>query len=310
MTDKRKQEPRGRKPDDADDARSKLAENWASVTASMVSPGAGEQPRPKRPTKPAPLQQPVAPEPQLAPVLKPVTPPDAVAGGPSAVAPTPQPPAPARDEPDEPDEFRESRNNLTVAVSFTIFALVTAMAMTIATQFSANTAGGGSGTLLVALAAIALAWTISIGHRLLGRYWGAWYLVPLTVLLLGPSLSGMLWQHNQEALARSYLSAGGQATMIDADTNTIASTTIYTPNGCFSILRDRNTKETSVLAASATPQTARQHADMALAPRFAARIAAGGATSTGRIFFFDNGQGPPRVDTPEQPPLDCVFSGD
>lgn len=204
------------------------------------------------------------------------------------------------------DEIGASRGNLTAAVSFTIFALVVALGMTFASQYSTNPAGSdGSGTLLATLLAVGLAWTISLAHRLIGRFWPAFYVIPIAVLLLGPFASGVVWQNNQESLARSYLSATGQQTMIDADANTIASTIVATEAGCFSIVRDRATKQTSVLVASTEPGTARQHADFALAPRFAAQVAAGDATSSGHVFFFDNGVGPPRVETPEQPPLDC-----
>lgn len=216
------------------------------------------------------------------------------------------PEAPAARPEESTEDINQSRNNLTAAVSFTIFALVIAMTMTFASQYSTNPAGSdGSGTLLAAIVAIGLAWTVSLAHRLLGRFWLIWYIVPMAILLLGPYISGILWQRDQEALARSYLSAQGQQTMIDADANTIASTIVYTKEGCFSILRNRNTKETSVLVATSVPQTARQQADAALAPRFAAHIPAGGDVSNGRVFFFDHGQGPPRPDTPTRPPLDC-----
>lgn len=286
MTVDHNQEPEGRRPVVNGDPRARLAENWASVTASMVSPGAVAQPRPKQPRLQPPPESTATQRP-----AEPAAPPEAreIAGA---------------------GRIRESGNSLTVAVAFTIFALVVAVAMTFTTQYGANPTGDdGSGTLLAASAAIALAWTISFGHRLLGRLWGAWYMLPLALLLTGPSLSGMLWQHNQEALARSYLSATGQSTLIDADADIVASTTIYAPTGCFSFMRDRHTELTTVMIASPSPQTARQQAETALAPRFAARVAAGGAASTGRIFFFDRGQGPPRVETPEQPPLDCGIGG-
>jgi hypothetical protein len=384
MNEKSSDKPpqRGDKPDD--DARAKLAQNWAAMTASMVSPdAAAKRPLPgsKRRPSPAPLpvdppdrdapaepapsnvtplplpvppqparpatdpQQPAAqptgaqaepadaqphdqtppgdepalapaasPEPQLAPVGRPAQPqaPQAPlpAAGPQAVeslsGPTATRTSRERDE-DPHNLLVESRNNMTIAVSFTIFALVVAMVMMLGSQYSTNPAGSdGSGTILATIAAIGVAWAIALGNRLLGRFWYVALIVPLAILLIGPMISGMLWLNNQEALAHSYLSPAGQTALIDADENTLASTAVSTPEGCFTFVRDRSTKETTVLAAGKQPGTARQHADMALAPRFAAHIPAGGAASAGHIFYFDGGNGPPRVETPDNPPLDCA----
>jgi hypothetical protein len=367
MSDDTDDKPAARGRESPDEARRKLAENWAAMTASMVSPDAAAPrvrpssrppaplpvdgppsnvtplplpadaapaplptpqaepqqptppPEPMQPTQPAPAQ-PAAPEPRLAPVSRPASgtqptgdsmvPTSASAtpagnsvealSGPTAVR------AAAAEQSNPEQELTQGRNNLTAAVTFTIFAIVVAMAMTFATQYSTNPAGSdGSGTLLATFVSIGLAWTISLGHRLLGRFWLAWYLVPVVILLLGPFISGVLWMRNQEALARSYLSPAGSDALIDADSNTLASTTVYAKQGCFTLVRNRETKETTVMAASRTPATARQHADMALAPRFAAHVPAGGPTTAGHVFIFPDGTGPPRVEAPEQAPLDC-----
>lgn len=328
------QSPAAQAPAKPATARQSAAAAARAGTLAFPQPGAQPQPAaPQQPAAPAPPAatpqptpppQPVAPQPLAQqPAMQPVAPqPPPVAAQPTLRAPN-QPvapaersaaaiapaagPVPAALEPEYAAEgLVRQRTNLTAAASFTLVALIVAMGMTYAFGTSQDTSAGvGMNPWPATFAAIGLAWAISIAHRILGSWWPAYYLLPVALLISGPLLYASYWQTGQEDLARSYLGAAGKEALIDVDAVALTSATIKTADGCFALVRERDTGNTTVSVATATPSTARQHADLSLAPRFAGRVTAGGDRAASRIFVFRAGQGPPDVQVPEQPALDC-----
>lgn len=336
--------PNDPKPDQQqarnDQARRKLAQGWGSVTASMANPdgstdggieildsAAGltaQRPAPKgaAPTNvtplplPTPQQQPVVPLPLPSPQIDP-----------ALSAPTPALNAPATSQVQQPQllptsqaakkrpepaehEVARDRHNIAAAVSWTIFAIVVATTITFINGTSGNAFTDlGPGPFPAAFVSIVAAWLIALSAGMLGRTWPAWYVVPLLVLIIGPLVNNHLWQSGQASAARAYLSASGQNVMVDVDPVSLTSATVVAANGCFAVVQARSTKDTTVSVESSNAQTARQHANTALAPRFAARIESGGPASNSHIFLFQRGQAPPVVNAPSKPPLDCAIAG-
>ncbi|MBJ7347928.1 MAG: hypothetical protein JHC87_05070, partial [Thermoleophilaceae bacterium] len=212
----------------------------------------------------------------------------------------------------EPAEAEISRERLVIAaaISWTVFALVVAIIITFVNGTSGNAFTDlGPGPFPAAFVSIVCAWLIVLSARMLGRTWPAWYIVPLLVLVVGPVVNNRLWQSGQTSAARAYLSAAGQSVMVDVDPVSLTSATVTTPNGCFAVVQARSTRDTTVSVESSSAQTARQHANTALAPRFAARIESGGTASKSHVFLFQRGQAPPVVSAPNKPPLDCAITG-
>lgn len=268
----------------------------------------------------APALQPVDAEPRLAPVSD---------SGPK-LAPARNLTAPAdrtpqKHAPEQPskrqsqsrrsrddDDFRQvtrDRNVLSYGVAWTAFCVVITGILSFTSSMSGDpTAAAGPGPLIPGLLSIALGWIVVIAARGMGNGWWVLMIVPAAVLLVGPYVYKNVWAGGVQDAARSYLSTNGAAIQIDVDATSVVSATKNTNRGCFAINRTRSNYDSEVAVVTYQPETARQQADFALAPRYAGRIEAGGERATYRVFTFKSGRAPAIVTTPTAPPLDCEKS--
>jgi hypothetical protein len=264
---------------------------------------------------PAPRLAPVAPTPALSPVT------------PAAVRVSQRS---AGDDVDNPDAQRVSgqrkqkqsiaerdgipqlnrdRNVLTYGVSWTLFALFVTAAISFSSVLSRGAAGPSPGTLVPALISIVLGWVIVFAARNMGPNWGWLMLIPAVILVLGPFFY-TTWRLGEiEASSRTFLSSAATKSTIDIDPSSIVSETVNTPQGCFAMTTDRESGKVTIDAVTYAPATAQQQATMALAPRFARRVPAGGDRAANRRFYLNHGQLPVIVEERLTPPIDCQNSG-
>ncbi len=206
-------------------------------------------------------------------------------------------------------ELERDRSVLTYGVAWTLFAMLVSAGIAFSSSMSRATGeAAGPGPIVPALISIGIGWVIVFAARGMGRNWGYLMILPAVILFLGPFAYANYWSTSLEDSARGYLSPIGATSLIDVDQTSLVSETINTDRGCFAITRDRKTKDTEVAVVTLVPETARQQADFALAPRYAGRITAGGARSTQRVFTFKRGLGPAIVSEVIAAPLDCATS--
>lgn len=270
--------------------------------------------------------QPAASEPKLAPVqdapkLAPVRQVNGrVTRDDGPLAPRPDPPDNANAEAGSRGKQREQsvsdrdgipeverdRSILGYGVGWTVFCLLVAVVVSGA-NVSADADGINPSAFVPALVSIALGWiVVAIGYRV--RAWGWFMIVPAVVLVLGPFVFTS-WQVGKvESSARAFLSPAGASAVIDIDSASILSSTINTAQGCFAMLKDRSNGDVRVDVVTYVPQTAQQQAAMALAPRYARRVQAGGARVAQRSFTLPGGNPPPVVIVQTAPPIDCANS--
>lgn len=219
-------------------------------------------------------------------------------------------PAPQRRETeDDFEHVQRDRNVLTYGIAWTAFAIVITGVIAFTGSMSGDpTASAGPGPLIPGLLSIALGWIVVIAARAMGSGWWGLMILPAIVLLVGPYVYKNVWAGSVEDAARSYLSTNGSQVLIDVDATSVISATQNTDRGCFAINRTRSNYDTEVSVVTYIPETSRQQADYALAPRYAARIEAGGDRSTYRVFTFKGGRAPAIVTTPSAAPLDCENS--
>ncbi|MGB0889817.1 MAG: hypothetical protein ACPGWS_05985, partial [Solirubrobacterales bacterium] len=198
---------------------------------------------------------------------------------------------------------------LTYGVAWTLFAMLVSAGIAFSSSMSRATGeAAGPGPIVPALISIGIGWVIVFAARGIGRNWGYLMILPAVILFLGPFAYAKYWSTSLEDSARGYLSPIGASSLIDVDQTSLVSETINTDRGCFAITRDRKSEDTEVAVVTLVPETARQQADFALAPRYAGRITAGGTRSTQRVFTFKRGLGPAIVSEVIAAPLDCATS--
>jgi hypothetical protein len=160
-----------------------------------------------------------------------------------------------------------------------------------------------------ALISIVLGWVIVFAARNMGPNWGWLMLIPAVILVLGPFFY-TTWRLGEiEASSRTFLSSAATKSTIDIDPSSIVSETVNTPQGCFAMTTDRESGKVTIDAVTYAPATAQQQATMALAPRFARRVPAGGDRAANRRFYLNHGQLPVIVEERLTPPIDCQNSG-
>ncbi len=269
--------------------------------------------------------QPAPEEPRLAPVqssagsaaadrtaeLRPaVAPPRRSASQPDA-APNPAPSA-RRDaqtvsERDGIPEVERDRAVLGYGVGWTIFCLLFAAVMSAINVTSGAGSGVNPGAFVPAVISIVMGWIIvAIGHRM--RAWGWLMIVPAIVLVLGPFVYTTWRLGAVESSARAYLAPAAQGTPIDIDVGSVLSSTINTDQGCFALTIDRISGDVRIDAVTYAPATAQQQASMALAPRYARRVPAGGERALQRSFQLSNGKLPVTTTVLGSPSIDCALT--
>ncbi|MBI5310831.1 MAG: hypothetical protein HZB14_07395 [Actinobacteria bacterium] len=257
-----------------------------------------------------PRLAPVSKAPKLAPARQKQAPSERAATRPEEPAQQPRRQAPQRREvEDEFEHVRRDRNVLTYGFAWTAFCIVITGIIAFTSSMSGDpTATAGPGPLIPGLLSIAMGWVVVIAARAMGSGWWALMILPAAVLLAGPYVYKNVWAGSVEDAARSYLSTNGADILIDVDATSVISATKNTDRGCFAINRTRSNYDTEVAVVTYVPETARQQADHALAPRYAGRIEAGGDRAAYRVFTFKGGRAPAIVTTPSAAPLDCENS--
>lgn len=259
-----------------------------------------------------PKLAPVSSEPKLAPARQKAAPSERAAvrrDTPAAQPKRKQSPQSKRQSDDEFEQVTRDRNVLTYGVAWTAFCIVVTGVVAFTGSMSGDpTASAGPGPLIPGLLAIAMGWIVVVAARAMGSGWWVLMIVPAVVLLAGPYVYKNFWAGSVEDAARSYLSSNGSDILIDVDATSVISATQNTERGCFAINRTRSNYDTEVSIVTYAPETSRQQADYALAPRYAGRIEAGGERATYRVFTFKGGRAPAIVTTPSAAPLDCENS--
>lgn len=269
-----------------------------------------------------PFEEPAAPEPRLSPTQ-------------SAPAPRLAPATPAavhvrrnQDDHDDEDSSRSAgssarRDRQTVAerdgiaqidrdrkvlsygASWTAFCIFVTAAFSFLNVVQGSEAEPSPGTFAPAMISIVLGWiVVFVGRNM--KNWGWLMIVPAVVLVIGPFFYTS-WRIGQlDSLTRDYLSSTASSASIDTDAKSVVSETINTDQGCFALTKDRESGDVRVDVVSYAPATAQQQATMALAPRYARRVAPGGARVANRSFKLANGSLPVVVSTALTPPIDCA----
>lgn len=203
-------------------------------------------------------------------------------------------------------DLDHDRNVFTYGVSWTIFAvIVTAVLGYFAAMRTGNNASVGPGPLVPGLVSIAIGWVIVFAARGMGKNWVWLMTIPLLILVIGPFFANAYWSTTVADGARSYLSSAAATVSVDSDPTSTISETVNTDRGCFAFTQFQKTKDVEVAVVTPLPATARQHADLALAPRFARRVGAGGPKLPFRVFVMQAGNLPVVATEVKTQPLDC-----
>jgi hypothetical protein len=202
-------------------------------------------------------------------------------------------------------EVERDRSLLGYGAAWTIFCIVVAIVVSAANITSNPDMGPTPGAFVPAVISIILGWmVVAIGYRV--KAWGWLMIIPAVVLLLGPFVYTN-WKIGQtETTARALLSSQGAKAEIDIDATSILSSTVNTDAGCFAMIKDRSSGDLRVDVVTYAPATAQQQATMALSPRFARRVPAGGTRVAGRTFSMAGGKLPVVVVDQSAPPIDCA----
>ncbi len=204
-------------------------------------------------------------------------------------------------------EVERDRAVLGYGVGWTIFCLLFAAVISAINVSSGTGSGVNPGAFVPAVISIVMGWIIvAIGHRM--RAWGWLMIVPAIVLVLGPFVYTTWRLGAVESNARAYLSPAAQGTPIDIDVGSILSSTINTDQGCFALTIDRISGDVRIDTVTYAPATAQQQASMALAPRFARRVPAGGERALQRSFQLPDGKLPVTTTVLGSPSIDCALA--
>lgn len=202
-------------------------------------------------------------------------------------------------------EVERDRSTLGYGVGWTALAIIFTAVISISNISSNPDEGATLGTFVPAMVSIVLAWIIvAIGHR--WKSWGWLMIIPAVVLVIGPFFYTSWRVTELENSTRDFLAPSASSVPIDIDASSIISGTVETKNGCYALLQTRDTKDVRVDVVTYLPATAQQHASMALAPRYARRVAAGGPRVAQRSFTFPGGELPINTLELGTAPLDCA----
>lgn len=206
-------------------------------------------------------------------------------------------------------QMDRDRKVLTYGVAWTFFCIFVTAALSFMSVVQGSGGGPTPGTFAPAMISIVLGWVVVFIGRNMGSNWAWMMVVPAVVLVLGPFFYTS-WRMGQiENTARTYMSSAAASANVDIDARSIVSETMNTKQGCFALTKDRETGDVRVDVASYAPATAQQQATMALAPRYARRVAPGGARQANRSFTLAKGQLPVVVATRVTAPIDCANAG-
>lgn len=275
---------------------------------------AGMDPRLAAPTASEPKLAPVQDTPKLAPVgaNRPATPAAARAAQTQQAPSEPAPDAGSRrkqepqtvSERDGIPQMERDRTILGYGVAWTFFCIFIAAVVSGASLTADAAMGPTPSAFVPAVISIVLGWiVVAIGHRM--KAWGWLMIVPAVVLVLGPFAYASWRVGDVESQSRALLSSAAAGTTIDIDANSILSGTINVDEGCFALYKDRGNGDIRVDVVTYAPATAQQQATLALAPRFARRVAAGGTKVYQRSFFMPKGKLPVNAVEQATPPIDC-----
>lgn len=204
-------------------------------------------------------------------------------------------------------EVERDRAVLGYGVGWTAFCLLYAAVISAVNVTSGAGNGVNPGAFVPAVVSIVLGWiVVVVGHRM--KAWGWLMIVPAVVLVLGPFVYTTWRLGAVESTARDYLAPAAEGTQIDIDTGSILSSTINTDQGCFALTVDRLSGDVRVDTVSYAPATAQQQASMALAPRYARRVPAGGERALQRSFLMTNGKLPVIATVLGSPSIDCALA--
>lgn len=205
-------------------------------------------------------------------------------------------------------EVERDRSVFAYGVAWTAFCIVATIIVSLSNATANPDLGPSPGMFAPAMLSIALGWIVVIVGRSMSG-WRLLMLVPAVVLLLGPFVYTN-WRLSQlEQASRDYLSQTAHDTVIDMDSSTILSGTINTDQGCFALTKDRVSGTVRVDTVSYAPATAQQQANMALAPRYARRVPAGGERAVARSFTLDKGHLPVIATVLASAAIDCAGAG-
>lgn len=296
----------------------------AGPNGNGAAPAAPQTPQPTEFgfTEIDPYEEPAAPEPKLAPA-RPAPAPRLAPATPAAVR--------VRNSRDDHEDAESSRGagsgarreKMTVAerdgiaqidrdrkvlsygASWTAFCIFVTAAFSFLNVVQGAESGPNPGTFAPAMVSIVLGWiVVFVGRNM--KNWGWLMIIPAVVLVIGPFFYTS-WRIGQlDTITRSYLSSIGAKAEIDTDAKSVVSETINTSQGCFALTKDRDSGDVRIDVVSYAPATAQQQATMALAPRYARRVAPGGARVANRTFKLANGSLPVVVSTALTPPIDCA----
>lgn len=205
-------------------------------------------------------------------------------------------------------EVERDRSILGYGVAWTVFCLLFAAVISTINISADENLGPTPGAFVPAMISIVLGWiVVAAGYRM--RQWGWLMIVPAVVLVLGPFVYTN-WRISQlETETRAYLSSAASTATIDIDGGNILSSTVNTDEGCFALARTRSSGDVRIDVVTTQPATAQQQASMAMAPRYARRVAPGGDRASQRSFTMSGGKLPVVVLAQSAPPIDCAGSG-
>lgn len=205
-------------------------------------------------------------------------------------------------------QMERDRTVLGYGVAWTFFCLFVAAVVSAASLTADANMGPTPSAFVPAMISIVLGWiVVAIGHK--SKAWGWFMIVPAVVLVLGPFVYASWHVGKVESEARALLSSAGAQTTIDIDQSSILSGTVNIPGGCFALFQDRSSGDIRVDVVTYAPATAQQQATLALAPRFARRVSAGGDKVYQRSFNMAGGNPPVNAIEQTAPPIDCEGAG-
>lgn len=202
-------------------------------------------------------------------------------------------------------QMERDRKVLSYGASWTAFCIFVTAAFSFLNVVQGSDSGPSPGTFAPAMISIVLGWiVVFVGRNM--KNWGWLMIAPAVVLVLGPFFYTS-WRIGQlDTVTRSYMSSVAAKAEIDTDPKSVVSETINTAQGCFALTKDRDSGDVRVDVVTYAPATAQQQATMALAPRYARRVAPGGARVANRSFTLAHGSLPVVTATVLTPPIDCA----
>lgn len=200
------------------------------------------------------------------------------------------------------------RNVLSYGVAWTAICLAVTAVISMFNAFAASGTGPRPSMFASAVVSIVIGWIIVVVAREM-KNWLWLMVIPAVILVIGPFAYTSWSLGKTEERARAYLSQAAAGVTIDVDESSIVSGTVNTQEGCFAFSQIRASGDVRVDVVTTDPLTAQQQATLALAPRYARRVSAGGARANQRMFVMPKGTLPVGVVAQPSPAIDCVPTG-